>query len=54
MIGEMPTEMFLQFFKSFSDEAKCNLNINVSGNNKYHKIESIFKTFSKAIKVAIT
>ncbi|MFM2358566.1 MAG: hypothetical protein RLY16_559 [Bacteroidota bacterium] len=52
-IGEMPTEMFLHFFKSFSDAAKCNLNISASGENEHHKIESIFKAFAKAIKMAI-
>ncbi|MBC8110304.1 MAG: bifunctional histidinol-phosphatase/imidazoleglycerol-phosphate dehydratase HisB [Verrucomicrobia bacterium] len=53
-IGEMPTEMFFHFFKSFSDTAKCNLNIKVSGDNEHHKIESIFKAFAKAIKMAVT
>jgi len=52
-IGDMPTEMFLHFFKSFSDAAKCNLNIKAEGNNEHHKIESIFKAFAKAIKMAI-
>ncbi|MXN90719.1 bifunctional histidinol-phosphatase/imidazoleglycerol-phosphate dehydratase HisB [Flavobacterium sp. Sd200] len=52
-IGEMPTEMFLHFFKSFSDNAKCNLNIKAEGANEHHKIESIFKAFAKAIKMAI-
>jgi len=52
-IGEMPTEMFYHFFKSFSDAAKCNLNIKVEGNNEHHKIEAIFKAFAKAIKVAV-
>lgn len=52
-IGEMPTEMFLHFFKSFSDTAKCNLNIKAEGDNEHHKIESIFKAFAKAIKMAI-
>ena len=54
MIGEMPTEMFMHFFKSFSDAAKCNLNIKSEGGNEHHKIESIFKAFAKAIKMAIT
>ena len=54
MIGEMPTEMFMHFFKSFSDAAKCNLNIKSEGDNEHHKIESIFKAFAKAIKMAIT
>ncbi len=52
-IGEMPTEMFMHFFKSFSDSAKCNLNIKVDGENEHHKIEAIFKAFAKAIKMAI-
>lgn len=51
-IGEMPTEMFFHFFKSFSDAAKCNLNIKAEGQNEHHKIEGIFKTFAKAIKMA--
>ena len=53
MVGEMPTEMFMHFFKSFSDSAKCNLNIKAEGNNEHHKIEAIFKAFAKAIKMAI-
>lgn len=52
MIGQMPTEMFLHFFKSFSDGAKCNLNIKAEGENEHHKIEAIFKAFAKAIKMA--
>jgi imidazoleglycerol-phosphate dehydratase/histidinol-phosphatase len=52
-IGDMPTEMFYHFFKSFSDAAKCNLNIEVEGDNEHHKIESIFKAFAKSIKMAI-
>lgn len=52
-IGEMPTEMFFHFFKSFSDAAKCNLNIKAEGDNEHHKIESIFKAFAKAIKTAV-
>lgn len=52
-IGEMPTEMFLHFFKSFSDTAKCNLNIKAEGINEHHKIEAIFKAFAKAIKMAV-
>lgn len=52
-IGEMPTEMFFHFFKSFSDTAKCNLNVNAKGTNEHHKIEAIFKAFAKAIKMAI-
>jgi imidazoleglycerol-phosphate dehydratase/histidinol-phosphatase len=52
-IGEMPTEMFSHFFKSFCDGAKCNLNIKAEGENEHHKIESIFKAFAKAIKMAV-
>ncbi len=52
-IGEMPTEMFYHFFKSFSDAAKCNLNIKAEGQNEHHKIEAIFKAFAKSIKMAI-
>jgi imidazoleglycerol-phosphate dehydratase/histidinol-phosphatase len=51
-IGEMPTELFQHFFKSFSDTAKCNLNIQADGENEHHKIEAIFKAFAKAIKMA--
>lgn len=53
MIGKMPTEMFFHFFKSFTDGAKANLNIKAEGENEHHKIESIFKVFAKAIKVAV-
>ena len=53
MIGKMPTEMFIHFFKSFSDGAKANINIKAEGANEHHKIEAIFKAFAKAIKVAI-
>lgn len=52
-IGEMPTEMFFHFFKSFSDAARCNLNIFCRGDNEHHKIESIFKAFAKAIRMAV-
>jgi len=52
-IGEMPTEMFYHFFKSFSDAARCNLNIYCSGTNEHHKIEAIFKAFAKAIRMAV-
>lgn len=52
-IGEMPTEMFFHFFKSFSDAAKCNLNIECRGENEHHKIEAIFKAFAKAIRMAV-
>lgn len=51
-VGDMPTEMFHHFFKSFSDNAKCNLNITVEGSNEHHMIEAIFKAFAKAIKRA--
>ncbi|MFV0157671.1 bifunctional histidinol-phosphatase/imidazoleglycerol-phosphate dehydratase HisB [Empedobacter falsenii] len=53
MIGQMPTEMFYHFFKSFTDGAKSNLNIKAEGTNEHHKIEAIFKAFAKAIKVAV-
>ncbi len=53
MIGKMPTEMFFHFFKSFSDTAKCNLNIKAEGTIEHHKIEAIFKAFAKAIKMAV-
>ncbi|SHF22245.1 bifunctional histidinol-phosphatase/imidazoleglycerol-phosphate dehydratase HisB [Pedobacter caeni] len=53
MVGDMPTEMFFHFFKSFSDASKSNLNIKAEGENEHHKIESIFKAFAKAIKMAI-
>ncbi len=52
-VGEMPTEMFMHFFKSFSDTSKCNLNIKAEGDNEHHKIEAIFKGFAKAIKMAV-
>lgn len=52
-IGEMPAELFFHFFKSFCDNAKCNLNIKASGQNEHHKIEAIFKAFAKALKMAI-
>ena len=53
MIGEMPTEMFMHFFKSFSDGAKCNLNIKAEGENEHHKIESVFKALARALGMAI-
>ena len=53
MVGDVPTEMFFHFFKSFSDAAKCNLNIQVQGDNEHHKIEAIFKAFAKSIKMAV-
>lgn len=52
-IGEMPTEMFLHFFKSFSDAAKMNLNIKAEGTNEHHKIEGIFKALARALKMAV-
>ena len=52
-IGEMPTEMFYHFFKSFTDASKSNLNIKAEGTNEHHKIEAIFKAFAKSIKMAI-
>jgi imidazoleglycerol-phosphate dehydratase / histidinol-phosphatase len=52
-IGEMPTEMFFHFFKSFSDASRCNLNVQAAGENEHHKIEAIFKAFAKAIKMAV-
>jgi imidazoleglycerol-phosphate dehydratase/histidinol-phosphatase len=52
-IGDMPTEMFFHFFKSFADASRCNLNIRAEGQNEHHKIESIFKAFAKAVKMAV-
>ena len=52
-VGDVPTEMFYHFFKSFSDAAKCNLNIKAEGDNEHHKIESVFKAFAKSIKMAV-
>ena len=52
-VGDMPTEMFMHFFKSFSDAAQCNLNIKAAGTNEHHKIEAVFKAMAKAIKMAI-
>ena len=52
-VGDMPTEMFFHFFKSFSDACKCNLNISCKGENEHHKIEAIFKAFAKAIRMAV-
>ncbi len=53
-IGEVPTELFYHFFKSFSDTAQCNLNIKAEGENEHHKIESIFKAFAKSIRMAVS
>ena len=52
-VGDVPTEMFMHFFKSFSDSAKCNLNIKAEGENEHHKIEAIFKAFARAVKMAV-
>ncbi|WP_298395461.1 bifunctional histidinol-phosphatase/imidazoleglycerol-phosphate dehydratase HisB [Flavobacterium sp.] len=52
-IGEMPTEMFSHFFKSFCDGSKSNLNIKCEGDNEHHKIESIFKAFARTLKIAV-
>ena len=53
MVGDLPTEMFMHFFKSLSDAAKMNLNIKAEGDNEHHKIEGIFKALARAIKMAI-
>lgn len=53
MIGDVPTEMFFHFFKSFTDGAKCNLNIRAEGENEHHMIEAIFKGFARAIRMAV-
>lgn len=52
-IGDVPTEMFMHFFKSFSDSARCNLNIKAEGTNEHHKVEAIFKAWARAIRMAI-
>jgi imidazoleglycerol-phosphate dehydratase/histidinol-phosphatase len=52
-VGDMPTEMFFHFFKSFCDAARCNLNIKATGQNEHHKIESIFKALARSVKMAI-
>lgn len=52
-VGDMPTELFFHFWKSFSDAAKCNLNIKAEGDNEHHKIEAIFKAVAKSIKIAV-
>ncbi len=52
-VGDLPTEMFFHFFKSFADASKSNLNIKVEGDNEHHKIEAIFKALAKSIKIAI-
>lgn len=53
MVGEMPTELVYHFFKSFSDHAKCNLNMKAEGENEHHKIEALFKAWAKSIKMAV-
>jgi len=52
-IGDVPTELFSHFFRSFSDEARCNLNLRAEGENEHHKIEALFKAFAKALKNAV-
>lgn len=52
--GDMPTELFSHFFRSFSDSARCNLNISVKGENEHHKIEAIFKAFAKSLRMAVS
>jgi imidazoleglycerol-phosphate dehydratase/histidinol-phosphatase len=52
-VGDMPTEMFFHFFKSFSDTSKANLNVKVGGQNEHHKIEAIYKAFARAIQMAV-
>ena len=52
-IGDLPTELFFHLFKSFSDAARCNLNIRVEGQNEHHKIEAVFKAFARAIRMAV-
>ncbi|HLF34408.1 MAG TPA: bifunctional histidinol-phosphatase/imidazoleglycerol-phosphate dehydratase HisB [Cyclobacteriaceae bacterium] len=52
-VGDLPTELFHHFFKSFADNAKCNLNIKAEGDNEHHKIESIFKAFARTLKMAV-
>jgi imidazoleglycerol-phosphate dehydratase/histidinol-phosphatase len=52
-VGGVPSEMFFHFFKSFSDSAKCNLNIIASGDNDHHKVEAVFKSFARAVKSAV-
>jgi imidazoleglycerol-phosphate dehydratase / histidinol-phosphatase len=53
MVGDMPTEMFKHFFKSFTDAARCNLNIKAEGENEHHKIEAIFKAFARSLRMAL-
>ncbi len=53
-IGNIPSEMFSHFFKSFSDNAKCNIHISAAGENEHHKTEAIFKAFARALKMAVS
>jgi len=53
-VGDMPTEMFYHFFKSFADNAQCNIAIKATGDNEHHKIESIFKVFAKALRASVS
>jgi imidazoleglycerol-phosphate dehydratase/histidinol-phosphatase len=52
-IGDVPTEMFFHFFKSFTDAARCNLSVEVKGENDHHKIEAVFKAFARCIRQAV-
>ena len=52
-IGDVPTELFFHFFKSFADAARCNLNIRVTGDNEHHKIEAVFKAWARAVRRAV-
>jgi imidazoleglycerol-phosphate dehydratase/histidinol-phosphatase len=54
IIGNIPSEMFFHFFKSFSDSAKCNINIKAEGDNEHHKIEAVFKAFARSLKMAFS
>jgi imidazoleglycerol-phosphate dehydratase/histidinol-phosphatase len=52
-IGNIPSEMFFHFFKSFTDSAGCNLNIKADGDNSHHKIEAVFKAFARSVRMAV-
>jgi imidazoleglycerol-phosphate dehydratase/histidinol-phosphatase len=52
-VGDVPTEMFFHFFKSFSDAARCNLHVACRGDNEHHKIEAVFKAFARALRMAV-
>lgn len=52
-VGDVPTEMFRHFFKSFADAARCNLRIEAEGENEHHKIEGVFKAFARAVRMAV-